>query len=424
MIFSVLSCISLVILGFSWFLYRRYLELFLCLLILINFEFFFVLPASVGYKYLLLPIVFVLLFEGLLTGKLAMGRYGWWIISFLAISVMGIAVAWSYGQGIALGIKAAKFIPLVLVYFLLAGRQINLEKFAWYFIAMSLLVAALASVCYLTHGAVNPFPAAPEHMLTEEPGKLRITIGQYVIAASSVMAFARFSNSSRLWYLFASAALFAEVIVVQQTRGFIAAIFASMFVVYVLSKKLTILRLSAYVVFTAFCFGLWLTLPELDLSGVDFVKRTRVDLHGRGGSYGGSLQARLNGYDLYWKQMQKAPVVGRGLQNFNWQGNQERNLQKYLGIHLSDIGIVHFLVQAGLVGFLWLLYGLLKLWKDLFRLRDHLVVACYFIIGTFTMPTLDMFLRVGDSLFLFAVFLGLTSSIIMTPNAAAVPKRS
>jgi hypothetical protein len=420
MIFAILSCVSIVFLGASWIFYRRNIELFLCFLIAINFDFFSILPKFVGYQYLLLPIIFVLLFESLLTGKLALGRYGWWIIAFLGITVMGIYVAKTYGQGISLGIKAAKFMPLILVYFLLACRKVAVEKFATYFIAMALVVAALATISTMTNGTINFFPGIPKDMLHEQMGRLRITAGQYVISAAAVMAFARYANDSRIRYLFASAVLFAEVIFIQQTRGFIVAIFLSMCVVYVLSHKLTPLRLSIYLILTGCCLCSWLVLSSMDLSGIGFVKRSQGDLVKRGGKFGGSLQARMNGYNFYWDQMQKYMITGRGLQNFNWEGNKERELQKYMGIHLSDIGVIHFLVQAGLVGFFWLLYGLCKLWTDMFKMRNHLVVASYFIIGTFTLPTLDMFLRENDSLFLFAVFLGLASSIIFTTKTESI----
>lgn len=421
MIFAVLTCISLVTLGFSWFLYLRNLELFLCLLITINFEFFYLLPNFAGYQYLLLPMIFILLFVNLIRGKLSFGRYGWWVISFMVISIFGIIVAWSAGQGISLGIKAAKFIPLVMVYFLLAGRRINAEKFSNYFILMSLAVAVLATITSLTHGGINFFRGLPHDMLIDQFGRFRITSGQFVISAASVMAFARYKQSSCVRFLYASAALFGEVLVVQQTRGFIIAIFLSLFVVYILSNKLTFLRFSFYLIFAGFCICAWLMLHNVDLSGVEFVKRIQTDTVKHGGSYGGSLQARLNGYDYYWKELKKQLITGRGMMNFNWKENKEKRLQEYLGIHLSDIGIVHFLVQAGLIGFVWLLYGLFKLWKDIFLFRRHLIVACYFIIGTFTMPTLDMFLRSEDSMFLFAVFLGLSSSIIMKAKTDAVP---
>ena len=96
-------------------------------------------------------------------------------------------------------------------------------------------------------------------------------------------------------------------------------------------------------------------------------------------------------------------------------------MQEQYGIHLSDIGVMDFLVQAGLIGIVWLAYGLFSLWKDILLYRKHLVAACYFIIGTFAMPTIDMFFR-NDSLFLFAVFLGLSSSIIEDAKTDAVPE--
>jgi len=88
MIFAVLACISLMLLGAAWVLYRRNLELFLCFLIAINFEFFYLVPSIAGadnYKLLLLPMLTVLLLENLLRGQLSLGRYGLWVAGFLGL---------------------------------------------------------------------------------------------------------------------------------------------------------------------------------------------------------------------------------------------------------------------------------------------------------------------------------------------------
>jgi hypothetical protein len=424
MIFVILTFASLIVLGVAWFLYRWNIELFLCFLIAIYFQFFYLLPRIAGpddYKLLLIPIMSVLLFESFLSGNLSLGRYGGWIICFMVISIFGIIVAWSSGQGIALGIKAAKFIPLVVIYFILAGRKMDVEKFTSYFIVMSLAIAFLATIGSIMHGVINLFPGLPHDTMIEQSGRLRITAGQYVISTAAVMAFARYNQSSRLWFLIASIILFAEVFFVQQTRGFIVAVSLGMLVVYVLSHRLTIARISFYLIFTCCCLAFWLLFSGADFSRIGLVKRTQTDVVKQYGSYGGSFQARLNAYDYYWKQLQKNPVTGRGILNFNWEGNPDRRLQQFYGIHLSDIGVMNFLVQAGLIGIVWLVYGLFKLWKDILIYRRHLLVACYFIIGTFTMPTLDMFFR-NDSLFLFAVFLGLSSSIIVAAKTDAVPE--
>ena len=422
MIFAILICISVTVLGAGWFLYRRNIELFLCLLIAMYSEFFYLLPRIDGpedYKLLLLPMISVLFFESLINRKLAFGRYGWWLLSFLTISVLGVFVAWFSGQSLSLGVKAAKFIPLVMVYFLLAGRQIQVEKFSNYFILMGFAVTSVALIFLVTNGAINPFLGVGQEKLLDHLGKPRITIGQYVVSAAALMAFVKYKKNSSIMFLFASVALFGEVVFIQQTRGFILAILLSMFIVYMLSSKLTPLRISFYLILTGAVCCSWLLFSDADFSSFSLVKRTRSDFSKQGGSYGGSAQARLNAYTYYWKQIQQRPIVGRGIYNFNWEGNSEKRLQEYEGIYLSDIGITHFIVQAGLVGAIWIIYGLLKIWKDVWGYRKNLVVSCYFIIGTITLPTLDMFLR-KDSLFLFAVFLGLSSSIFVAVNSDAV----
>ena len=193
--FIILTCASLIMLGVVWFLYRWNMELFLCLLIAIYFQFFHLLPSVVGYKFLLLPMLLVLLFVSFVSGELSLGRHGWWVIGFLCISLFGGIVSWSSGEALCLGIKAAKYIPLVMVYFLLAGRKINTEKFSTYFIVMSLAVASLATISSLTHEAINFFPGIPRHMLVEQSGRLRFTAGQVVISAGAGMAFARYKQS-------------------------------------------------------------------------------------------------------------------------------------------------------------------------------------------------------------------------------------
>ena len=415
----ILVCVSLIILGLSWIIYRRNFELFLCLLIAVYNNLFYLAPRIHGpedYQLLLLPIVLILLVVNLFTRELAFGRYGWGIIAFLGISVFGVVVAWLIaGQGLSFGIKAAKLTPLVLVYFLLAGRRIESEKFASYFISMALAVAFIALMQYFAHGRTNLFPGMPKEVIDWQKGFNRVGVGQIVIAASTVVAFTRYQQSSRIIFLFAAIALFAEVILVEQIRGFIVGILLSMFVIYMLSHKLSSLRISVYIFFGCLCLCSWLLLSSFlsgdGFSNLSLVKRTQADFSKRGGSFGSSYQARLNAYDYYWRQIQKNPITGRGLWNFNWEGDNEKRLQQYQGIHLSDIGITHFIVQAGLIGSIWLVWGLLKLWKDIFQFRCQLAIASYYILATFTMPTLDLFFR-SDSLLLFAVFLGMSSKII------------
>jgi hypothetical protein len=416
MIYAVAACISIGLLILNWGLYRRNIELFVCILLAVSFDFFYILPGF-EYNLILLPMLGIVLFIEFLRGKLSLGRYGWWVIGYLGITLFGIMVGFFSGQSIASGIKAAKYTPLVMIYFLLAGREVDYSKFARYFIRMSVAVAVLDIVYMYTH--LNVFHGMPEYMLDQlsESGRSRVVIGQFVIAASTVMAFALYQKRKGLIYLPVSAALFASLCFVQQTRGFIVGTFLGLLFVMVLSRGLTAARAAAFLVvggILAFAF-ITVDLNDLSLHQVGFIKRSQSDFSKKNGRFGNSLQARLNGYEYYGNELLKHPLTGRGLLNLNWSGNSEKKLQKYRGIWLADIGIMAFLVQSGLAGALWLVYGLFKIWKDVFRYRTQMVITSYFILGTITMPDLDMFFRSSPpelSLFLFAVFLGIASNAI------------
>src|SRR5690242_16880395 len=105
----VVTLMALATLIFGGFIYCRNFELFLCLLITLAFECFYVPPGiqgPEGYKYVLLPIIIALFAVSVVSGKASRGRYGGWVISFLAISILGLIVAYFSGQELALGIKA------------------------------------------------------------------------------------------------------------------------------------------------------------------------------------------------------------------------------------------------------------------------------------------------------------------------------
>jgi O-antigen ligase len=264
----------------------------------------------------------------------------------------------------------------------------------------------------VSRGAVNLFSGAEKELLFDHLGKPRVTVGVFVIPVAAVMAFARYRQKANVLFLFAAIALFAELLLIHQTRGFIAASLASMLVIYALSFKLTPVRIALYLILTGTVLATSLFVSPPDISSLSVVERSESDFSKQAGRFGNSVQARLNAYSHYWEQIQQNPITGRGIYNFNWKGNTEKRLQEVKGIHLSDIGITSFVVQAGLIGIVWLVFGLCKIWRDMWLFRNHLVVSCYFVIGTFTMPTLDMFFR-RDSLFLFATFLGLWSSVIL-----------
>lgn len=410
MIYAVLICLSFIIFGISWFLYRRHFEIFLCLLIIIFYEFFYIIPVASGYnKYLLLMIVFILFAINMIKGNLELNRYGLWIIGYLMISLLSIVVAYFSGQGIILGIKAAKFIPLVLIYFIVGGQKLDSDKFVKYFISIGLGITILCTVYYVSYASINPFFGMTVSLDSYQTDRLRITIGQYVISAASIMAYAAYQKGKGIAYLIVALCLFLEVILIQQTRGFIAGLLLSAIVIHMASRKLTAIRFSLWLTIFGFMMISMTALTYSDLNKINFFKRIDEDLKKIEGRYGGSLQARLDAYKYYLKVIENNSITGRGLFNFNWTGNSERYLQEHYSIHLSDIGIMHFFVQSGLIGILWFFYGLIKLLKHSLSFKDQLSFGSYFVLGAFVLPTLDMFLDTENSLFLFAIVLGIFS---------------
>jgi hypothetical protein len=231
------------------------------------------------------------------------------------------------------------------------------------------------------------------------------------------MAFVKYGLKFSLKFALVAGLLLLEVLFIQQTRMLIAALILSMILIYALSHKLTALRMAAYSVCAGLLVALMLALPMSGLKEISLVKRTTTDIQQRKGSY----QARVNAYNYYWNEIKKRPLFGQGILNFNWEGNQERKLWQ-LGLHLSDIGMIHFVVQAGIIGFIWLMWAFFKIWRDIFRFRLLLPISSYFVVATFASPTIDMVLR-SDSLFLSFAFLGILSSTISSGKTDAAPEK-
>ena len=172
---------------------------------------------------------------------------------------------------------------------MLAKREINTEKFAKYFIIMGLAVAAIAAVQYFMQDRINLFPGLPKDLINdnifERNATYRITIGHLVIPVAAVIAFARYRQCRNLFYLFSTILLLSELVIIQQTRTKIAAVFLSMVVVYVLSSRLTAMRISVYIIFTGLILTSSLFLTASDFYSISLVNRTKTDIEKRKGSY-------------------------------------------------------------------------------------------------------------------------------------------
>jgi hypothetical protein len=401
MIYLVIVCCAIIIPSLVWFLYSRNFELLLCFLLVLNFEVFYLLPQfkDTGghlYKLFVIPILLVILSYELIMKRISLGRYGWWILLFLLQAAVGIIVGYLYGQPIELGLKAAVFTILITVYFVSANHKIDESRFIKYFIVLALAAALISTIQYIYYGNIYFLLGKPEELIVERMGRVRINVGSALIFAATVISFARFRQTSNKLYIVATMLLFLEICFIQQTRAYIAGSLLGVALVFLLSKKTSPLKILIYllgsIIFVITTIGY---IEDLEL--------IQYTLEEGGG-------VRIYTYAYYWNELENHFFFGMGIRNFLWSGNEESLLQEY-GLHLSDVGIFRFFVQAGFTGCILFCAGMVLMWKDIVKFRASLHLSAYIIVASIVLPTIDMFFH-ENAMFVFALFLGLFSFYI------------
>jgi hypothetical protein len=281
---------------------------------------------------------------------------------------------------------------------------------------MALCVSVIVLAQFLLHGYADIFPGLTlelrENLIGERMGHLRIGIGASVVAPAGVLAFVRFVQSKSKIYLLPVILLLLHVALITQTRALLAGMLLSMFIIYLLARKITLTRSFIFFLLLILIIPMVKVISTDVFEQVSLVKLTKTEIQNKSGSYG----ARLQTYGYYWKEITKSPIIGSGFIDYSWEGSLERRLRAN-GIHSTDIGIVQFIAATGFIGFMWIITGFFILWKDIIHYRSMLLFSSYFILATITMPTIDLFMRT-DTIFLFSVFLALQSNIIQTTRTS------
>ena len=426
----ITGLIGLLILVCTRRLYDRNFELFLCLLIIINFEFFSLLPrfSEHGiYREILLPIVLfyfledrflVQLFPEYEREQFSFGKYGSWIIIYMAIVALGIGVASFRGQPILLGIKAAKYYPLFLVYFIIVNHKIDINKFTRYFVILCCVLAALIGIQWVFFNKLELFYFYEDANLlrTGADTGLRIIVGAQFISISAVIAFAKYLKSRSKTYLCVFIGLFSTVIIIIQTRAAIIAILITTFFLFLNDRKFLIKRLAIGLYAIVFLSSLVVYCEAYHPGLLARSRMVRItmenlqDLEDK--TKGGSVYLRKKCYEYYFGEARKSILIGHGICNFTWEGNPEAWRQKVLGFYLSDIGIMHLLYDSGLAGLLWFLAGLIRFIPDAVQANQYQEVGAYFVLGAIMMPTIDLFISLNN-IFLFGIFLALMAKVVV-----------
>lgn len=406
-------------------LYFYHFELFLCALIVINFEFFYLVPRFGKYpvyQEILLPITLFYLIEEVFIYKvvnpsdsshLHMGEFKIWILCFFIITALGVLVAMKAGQPLILGIKAVKYRLLVTIYFIAVFRGIDEEKFTQYFIYLALGISALVLLQYFLMDYwifFNIYDDTNVLRLLETRGR-RLLIGTGLTAIASVMSLAVYFKNGERRNLFYWFFLISALFIFSKSRyllfGTVSAALFLFFCHKQYSRKL--LESLPYIgLVLTIVLGAYIYRP-FAVRGFPFIEHTVKDAQIAMKSrdpLAGSISTRMFIYDYYLKEFWNRPIVGRGIFNRNWKGNIDDTVQKNYGFYLTDIGIMQFFIESGLIGVVWFSVGMTMLFRRIILAKDDLIIPSYFIIGMLLLPAQNILIY-SDYLFLFGIFLAL-----------------
>ncbi len=342
----ILFCIILI--SLRNYFYRNF-EFFLCILIIFNFQTFYLLPKTgefYQYRVMLLAVLIAYLFVHYLRNRsFDYGSYGIWIIAYLVIVAIGLFTASRFGQPLLLGVKAVKYLLLVMIYFLVVNIRIDINKFTRYLVIMAIVIAILAIFQFIFINKFVIFNAFEANLIRmgEERGN-RVLVGSSIISLAATIAFAKYLRGHGIFYLYSFIGLFLHVIIVVRTRMLMAGIVLTSIVLYLISRRFSIktIFISFFVIiFLSVALSTQLAIMKKNKLVSQTVRQVAGQSRHSGMEVDGyRTMARFNAYNFYIGQIKKHPLLGRGFWNFNWTRNNEEWLQD-MGIHFSDIGIVH-----------------------------------------------------------------------------------
>ncbi len=406
-------------------IYTRNFELFLCLLIPVNYNFFHLVPR-IGefdqYQESLLVVILFYLFEEFLVRPsckitdrfpvMPVKPLGKFILLYLAVLILGVFVAYYHGQSLVLGLKAFKFYPLLLTYFLIVKRGLDIDRFLTYFIRLALGIAGLTFIQFLFFGKLSFFffyEDSSTHIRGLDSVRgLRIIEGTTIIAAGTCMAFTRWLKNKKIQYLVFTCCLLAQIFIVMKTRAVLAAVLLVMLACGFLlnRKKMNKLLQGVYLLAGVILLtALYVSANPAVFTGQGIIEQTMSDVENvTTGNGTGNIQIRFLCYQHYWQGLQDVLLTGRGLYNDNWAGNPDPYNREFLGFYLSDIGFFLLLVNFGIAGGLLVVFALWAIVKSSSKTMKNIPeISGYFILGIIMLPQIDIFFA-REQIFLFALF--------------------
>lgn len=374
-------------------LYLKQVELFILFVLIINGEFFYLLPheplGRANYQDLL---YIVLLITGawyfLREKKYLEANFDIWIIAFMLILLVGVFNSHFHGQPFLLSIKAGKDYYLLLFYFVFRARNINMKKLFKLVVITGVFLALLNNIQYIFFGELKIFHVSRS---LERAGQLRFLIGDFFTIFSPIIALGEYLKEKKKVYLIAFIYMIATVVMQGKTRAVIWGLMATTLLLLYYSKQISFLK-AFFICVPLFTLFIWLG-PYIRSTFIgEIYEETKYEI----GQKAGNVGIRFDAYDYYFGEIMKSPVIGRGIWNLAFSGDNPEDMSAK-GFHLDDIGMTRLFFHFGLIGAIWLLIILAKVYKLAFfsleKLKEniHYGLIGYFVFSIFTMLTLNSF---------------------------------
>jgi len=408
------------------FFYLKLFELFIMMTFIINHNVFYLLPlepmGKYSYESLLLVVLFITIVVVLLI-KLQKKdvfhtQFGILMICFLIMSILGAFNSSYLGQPLMLGLKKAIFVfSPIIFYFIFQSKKIDDQRLFNLIVVIGVCLALLNNIQYLFYGKLNLFQHTSEFVRLARAGHLRYLVGGFFTIFSPIVALSQYLTMGRKRFLLAFIYMAGTVVLQSQTRAVIWGFLVTGFFMFSIAKKIQLKK----ILFIGVPIGVFLIwfLPFIQ-SGRwgEFYQLTKSEITNREGNWG----VRLDAYDFYFAETIKSPLIGRGIWNETFDvylgDNQEDRGPG--GTGLVDIGIMMLLFRFGLIGALWLVLLLSKVYRTMFlrfgELKKNVqyFVAGYFVFGLATILTIDCFTQQG-----VIIYLALNLALLSQVNGSA-----
>lgn len=323
----------------------------------------------------------ILLFGKLVThrGKLVKGYFfSYAIILLVFVVIEAIITSTRYHQPVFLTIKEMfyYFAPVVTYFaFCQMKRYIVVGKVCEILTKVSLIASSIAILAFVsyTYLDVNFLKLSTVGDESFRNGTIRFGVGGLIVYISVVISITRvLQKEYRNIDIYNIVLGLLQIIFVNKSRTMIL-YFVMVFLIAVIREKKTNKFYKNLVVFALLTVGVCV-FCFLDTILSEVVKYIDDDA---------SLFVRLEAIEFYMEQFKQKPILGMGLLSADRTSNSWRLVSGYNPSHFyyrEDVGAVGLLNKFGIVGVLWVVCFLRKIWKRVSTKESEQSMICQNIV--------------------------------------------